>query len=162
MSKLYERLPYDVSDRVASCIENTVSSDLRRELAALRKSVRNYEEDHRDLKQEIIAAVKDAVSRNNNTVLVIREQIDQIPEHLTRQLKIQASVEDGRNVENSQANSRLEQLVNERSDELEALHDSLGTIAELRILSRPSQSSEELIFSSRTSFLELQDTFVRW
>ena len=162
MSELHEKLPSEVSDKLAACIDNNfaLSSSLRNEVVALKESVKNYEQAQGVLKQDI-TAVTDVVKRDNNTLLVMKAQLDKLPEHFPRQLESKESAEIAGKIKNSQMSSKLEQLVVEQSRELTTFYGSLNTIADCYKTPR-FESSGELSLSSKRVFSELRGTFARW
>jgi hypothetical protein len=71
---LYQKLPDDVSDKLACCIENTVSRSLKNELAVLGNSILKYEETQECMKQDLISAIVGSMgvinrSRSQNQLL---------------------------------------------------------------------------------------------
>jgi hypothetical protein len=163
MSELHKKLPSEVSDKLASRIDNsvTMSSGLRDEILSLKESVKNYEQAQSTLKQDIITAFGDAVSRENKPLLVGREQLDRLTEDFDRRLKSGGSGGDTRNTQNSQTSSRIEQVVVEKSHDLSVICGSLNTIAECHNDPR-SERPGEVPLSSRAAFIELKNTFCKW
>jgi lipopolysaccharide assembly outer membrane protein LptD (OstA) len=113
MSELHKKLLSEVSNKLASHIDNsvTISSCLRDEITSLKESVKIYEQTQSNLKQDIITAVGDAVSRENNTLLARRVRLDKLTEDLYRRLESGVSVKKTENTQNSQRSSRIEQTV---------------------------------------------------
>jgi hypothetical protein len=163
MSELHKKLPSEVSDKLASRIDNsvTMSSSLRDEILSLKDSVKNYEQAQSTLKQEIITAVGDAVSRENKPLLVGRVRLDRLTEDLYRRLESGGSVKNLEDTQNSQTSSRIEQLVVEKSHDLRAFHTTLSTIAECHNDSQ-FENSREVTLSSQAAFIELKNTFCKW
>jgi hypothetical protein len=162
MSELHKKLPSEVSDKLASRIDNsvTMSSSLRDEILSLKESVKNYEQAQSTLKQNIITAVGDAVSRENKPLLAGRLRLDRLTEDLYRRLESGVSVENPENAQNSQTSSGIEQLVVERSQDLSLFRGSLNTIAECHNDSRSESAGQ--VTSSRAAFIELKNTFCKW
>jgi hypothetical protein len=163
MSELHQKLPSEVSDKLASRIDNsvTISSDLRDEILSLKESVKNYLQAQSTLKQDIITAVGDAVSRENKPLLAGRVRLDRLAEDLYRRLESGVSVKNFENTQNSHTSSRIEQLVVEKSHDLRVFRGSLSTIAECHNDSR-SERSRHATLSSRAAFIELKNTFCKW
>ena len=151
-------LPNDISEKLAGCIENTVSSNHRRELAVLGNSIHNYEQAQERMKQGIISAVEGVVIHNNTSLRAVGEQISCIPKKIYRQLDQNQS---NRNYENLRSNCRLGKLINEQSHELRMLRSSLNTITE-NWKPPPLRSTRELVLSSKTALFELKIALARW
>jgi hypothetical protein len=163
MSELHKKLPSEVSDKLASRIDNsvTMSSGLRDEILSLKESVKNYEQAQSTLKQDIITAVGDAVSRENKPLLAGRVRLDTLAEDLYRRLESGVSVKNSENAQNSQTSSGIEQLVVEKSHDLRVFRGSLNTIAECHNDSR-LENSGHVTLSSQAAFIELKNTFCKW
>jgi hypothetical protein len=163
MSELHKKLPSEVSDKLASRIDNsvTMSSDLRDEILSLKELVKNYEQAQSTLKQDIIAAFGDAVSRENKPLLAGRVRLDRLTEDLDRRLEPGGSSRDTQNTQNSQTSPRIKQLVVEKSHDLNVFCGSLNTIAECHNDPRSGRSGE-VTLSSRAAFIELKNTFCKW
>ena len=145
MSKLHERLPGDISERLASGIENAVSKGLRDELDSLRDIMNNYEigltSSSGDSSQE--------ASQSGQSMTVIS------PEQL------RPSQSAGNSIDSS-TNSRLEELAEDQLVEMRSLRRSLSTITALQRLPPATQRSKDHFVSSATPFSELKTTFAKW
>jgi hypothetical protein len=163
MSELHKKLPSEVSDKLASRIDNsvTMSSGLQDEILSLKESVKNYEQAQSTLKQDIITAVGDAVSRENKSLLARRVRLDRLTEGFYRRLESGVSVKDPEDTQKPQTSSRIEQLVVEKSHDLRVFRETVNTIVECHNDSR-SESSGLVTLSSHAAFLELKNTFCKW
>jgi hypothetical protein len=163
MSELHKKLPSEVSDKLASRIDNsiTISSGLRDEILSLKESVKDYEQAQSTFKQDIITAVGDAVSRENKPLLAERVLIDRLTEDFYQRLESGESVKNPEDTQNPQTSSRIEQLVFEKSHDLSLFRGSLNTIVEFHKDSQ-SESPGEIMSSSQAVFMELKNTFCKW
>lgn len=155
MSNLHEKLPREIADRLASRLDQStsISSNLRDEIVSLKASVKNYEETQGTMKQDIMAAI----DRENNTS-ALRTQLERLPQEIPRRFDSRFLDE---RVQNSEANSRLEQMMVEQSCDLKMVNRSIHTMTECRKDSW-SSSSREVGPSSQAVFQELKSTFCKW
>lgn len=156
MSSLHEKLPRDVSDRLASRMDQSIdiSNGLREEIISLKESVKSYKQTQSILKQDMMITVENATSRESHALLALRQQIDKLPQEVSQRVRTESK-------ENSHMSSRFEQLMVDQSHDLKMICGSLTTMTECH---KPSWSndSEKMPVSSHVAFTELKNAFSKW
>jgi hypothetical protein len=145
MSKLHERLPSDISERLALGIETAVSKGLRDELDTLKDMMSKYE-------------VEPTPSPGDSS-----QEACQSEQSMTvcSPGQLQPGQYAGISPEPS-TNFILEELARDQLVEMWSLKRSLSTITALESLPPATQRSKDQLVSSATPFSELKTTFAKW
>ena len=158
MSCLQEKLPREVSDRLASRIDNSASasSELREEILSLKASVEDYRESQSSLRQDLMIAM----NQDSRAVEALRVQLERLPLEISENFELKESPKDPVINQNS-ATNRLEEMMVEQSNDLKIIHGSITTLTEYR--TEPwSNKSREAALTSQDAFRELKSTFCKW
>ena len=163
MSKLHDRLPSNLSDKLESQIQKNavVSSSLREEVAKLQESIRDYQHTQSSSTMEIVTTVTNATSQESKSISEIKQQLDRMPEELYRHLETLLSTP---RIVSTHGTS------GQPTKALPATTQAPGTILIAQSIASsldckktlPSQNLPANKLASREAVSELKATFCKW